>query len=168
MTGKMLASIQTTRRRVLAALATGVLAMGLLTSCFPNTRYVDYRHTDVRGWEKDSVLTFYVSPLDEGGPYVEELGLRTEGSYPFLRLSLVIEQQLFPSGKLLTDTLNLPIYDQQGKPIGRGLSIYQQELPFRFLHINEGDSLAIRIHHNMLRRSLPGVTEVGIHLLKRE
>ena len=154
--------------KVLHTLSITGLLTSLTVSCFPNTRYVDYHHTDVRGWEKDSVLFFGVAPLDEGGPYVEELGLRTEGSYPFLRLSLIIEQQVFPSGKHITDTLNLPIYDEQGHPIGRGLTVYRQELPFRFLHLNEGDSLAIRIHHNMLRRSLPGVTEVGIHLLKRE
>ena len=154
--------------KVLQTLVTMGLLTLILVACYPNTRYVDYRHTDVKGWEKDSVLFFGVAPLDEGGPYVEELGLRTESNYPFMRLSLIIEQQLFPSGKHITDTLNLPIYDQEGTPVGRGLSVYRQELPFRFLRLNEGDSLAIRIHHNMLRRSLPGVTEVGIHLLKRE
>ena len=145
-----------------------LMALCLLVACYPNTRYVEYHHTDVTGWEKDSVLCFGIAPLEESGPYVEELGLRTESSYPFLHLSLVIEQQVYPSGRHITDTLQLPIYDQEGHPVGRGLSIYRQELPFRFINLHEGDSLAIRIHHNMLRRSLPGVTEVGIHLLKRE
>lgn len=146
----------------------GILTVCLLTACFPNTRYVDYRHTDVSGWEKDSVLLFHVSPLDEGGPYVEEIGLRTEGSYPFLHLTLVVEQQVFPSGRLIVDTLRLPIYDEQGSPVGRGLSVYRQEQPFRFLNLQAGDSLAISIHHHMLRRLLPGVSEVGIHLLKKD
>lgn len=145
-----------------------ILTVCLLTACYPNTRYVDYHHTDVSGWEKDSVLLFYVPPLEEGGPYVEEIGLRTEGSYPFLRLSLVVEQQVFPSGKQFVDTLRLPIYDEGGSPVGRGLSVYRQELPFRFINLQAGDSLAIRIHHHMLRRLLPGVSEVGIHLLKRD
>lgn len=146
----------------------GILTVCLLAACFPNTRYVDYHHTAVSGWERDSVLSFHIPSLDEGGAYVEEIGLRTENSYPFLQLSLVVEQQVSPSGQHIVDTLMLPIYEEDGSPVGQGLSVYRQELPFRFLNLHQGDSLTIRIHHNMRRRSLPGVTEVGIHLLKRD
>ncbi len=157
----------------------GLFTACLLTACFPNTRYVDYHHTAVSGWEKDSVLVFLVPPLDEGGPYVEEIGLRTESSYPFLHLSLVVEQQVVSLGsaakdqvsrneKHIVDTLDLPIYEEDGSPVGLGLSVYRQELPFRFLNLQSGDSMVVKIHHNMRRRLLPGVSEVGIHLLKRD
>ena len=78
-------------------IVTGVLLTAVLTACEWNTVYNHYEHTPIAGWEKNDTLNFVVGPLKDGGDYVEEVGVRISGDYPFTGLNLIVEQLLMPS-----------------------------------------------------------------------
>ena len=133
------------------------------TSCDRKTIYYHYEHAPVSGWEKNDVLSFYVSPVSEG-TYREELGLRIDKSYPFMGLCLVIKQTILPSGYVHSDTLNCKLIDEDGNNKGPGLSYYQYNFHVNTLHLQEGDSLHITVKHNMKREIMPGISDIGIRL----
>ena len=137
-------------------------------ACHPYTQYDEYRHTDATGWNRDSLLTFDVPAIEQDGTYIEELNIRTDNNYPFRQLSLTIDQQVLPSGKHIIDTLDIDIYDNEGDAAGKGFSIYQNQLIFKFISLHKGDSLHINVGHNMRRHSIPGINDVGIKLDLRE
>ncbi|MBQ2553963.1 MAG: gliding motility lipoprotein GldH [Prevotella sp.] len=160
--------MQTTRiRHYLHTIITGLSAV-LLTACFPDTHYVTYQHVDADGWERDSVLEYTIPHVDDDGTYMSEIDLRTTRAYPFTRLYLIVSQTIYPAGRTITDTLNLEISDNQGRQKGRGFTLLQQERPFRFLQLHQGDSLVIHVSHHMRRRLLSGISDVGYRLVHND
>ncbi|MBR5688440.1 MAG: gliding motility lipoprotein GldH [Prevotella sp.] len=136
-------------------------------ACHPYTQYDEYRHTDASGWDRDSILTFDVPAIEQDGTYIEELNIRTDNNYPFRQLSLTVDQQILPSGKHLIDTLQIDVYDDEGDASGKGFSIFQNQLVFKFISLHKGDSLHINVSHNMRRHSISGINDVGIRLEQR-
>lgn len=159
------------RRNKLTSLA--MLAVALLVmACNGNTVYHQYEHTPVEGWERTDTLHYTVENIKATADYQEEIGLRINGSYPFTSLFLVVEQHIRPgiqnlaslNETLRKDTINCKLVDQEGNIKGRGINYYQYNFMLTMLHLNVGDTLDIRIHHNMRREILPGISEVGIRL----
>lgn len=139
-----------------------------LTACNRRTVYHHYEHTPVSGWEKNDTLVFYTDPMQDDGHYIEEIGLRINGSYPFMGLNLIIEQTVYPSKDTRSDTLNCTLIDEQGYPKGRGISHYQNLFHLTTLKLNRGESLHIAIRHDMKREILPGISDIGIRLRKAD
>ena len=133
-------------------------------ACHPYTQYDEYRHTNASGWDRDTLLIFDVPPLEQDGTYIEELNIRTDNNYPFRQLSLVVDQEVLPANKHIIDTLQIDVYDDEGDASGKGFSIYQNELVFKFITLHKGDSLHISVGHNMRRHIIPGVNDVGVKL----
>ena len=144
----------------------GVFMMLILTACHEKTVYHDYQEASSSGWEKNDPLSFHVPPIKETGNYVEEVGLRINGSFPFQNLNLIIEQTRKNTGERLCDTLVCKLINKQGYPEGRGISEYQYTFPLKTLQLEKGDSLYIEIRHDMKREILPGITDIGIKLSK--
>ncbi len=138
-----------------------------LVSCNRKTVYDRYGHTPITGWEKNDTLSFYVSPMAEGGNYAEELGLRINGAYPFMDLCLVVEQRILPGNLTLRDTVNCQLADNNGQMKGHGISFYQYNIPITELKLSKGDSLQVFIRHNMKREILPGISDVGVKLTRQ-
>ena len=67
----------------------------ILSACSGSTVYDEYAHTPIAGWEKNDTLSFEVSPLLEPGHYKQSLGLRITGAYPFMGLTLIVEQTVY-------------------------------------------------------------------------
>ena len=67
----------------------------ILSACSGSTVYDEYAHTPIAGWEKNDTLSFEVSPLLEPGHYRQSLGLRITGAYPFMGLTLIVEQTVY-------------------------------------------------------------------------
>lgn len=144
------------------------LSAALLTACFPDTHHVEYQHVDVDGWERDSVLLYHIPHADADGSYMSEIDLRTTRDYPFTRLYLIVSQTILPANKTVTDTLRMDISDEQGQQQGRGLTLLQQEQPFRFMQLHKGDSIVVCIRHHMRRRLLQGVSDIGYRLVHKD
>ena len=144
----------------------GVFMMLILTACHENTVYHDYQQPSSSGWEKNDPLSFHIPAVKETGNYVEEVGLRINGSFPFQNLNLIIEQTKKNTGERLCDTLVCKLISKQGYPEGRGISEYQYIFPLKTLPLEKDDSLFIEIRHDMKREILPGITDIGIKLSK--
>ena len=139
--------------------------MGLmLTACTRRTIYSHYEHTPITGWEKTDHLTFVCSPVNADGNYREEVGLRINSAYPFMGLTLIVEQQVQPSGMKRSDTLSCRLINTDGTPLGEGVSFFQYSFYLCNMQLSRGDSLHVSIRHNMRREILPGIADVGVTL----
>ena len=150
-------------------MGTLLLAMALtwLTSCLRQTAYYHFEHTPLTGWEKNDALEYSVSPMADDCTLSEEVELRTNILYPFQGLTLVLEQEVLPRRYIRRDTINCSIADKEGKIKGEGTGIYTYGYQVADLQLARGDSLHIRLRHNMKREILPGIADVGIRLRKR-
>ena len=151
-----------TYRQVIIGLMLTV-AWGLV-SCDRLPIYSHYEPTPTSGWEKNDTVCFGIPPVSEAGYYKEELGLRINENYPFQGLSLVVEQTVLPSGYCHYDTLSCHLIDRDGTVRGTGLNHFQFNFHVNTIRLAEGDSLQIRVKHNMKRIILPGVTDIGIKI----
>ena len=155
------------RHSQIISIAVAFLATALFASCFPDTVFYQYHSTSLKGWDRVDKLEFSVPVVNNSGYYLEEIGVRTDGRYPFRTLSLVVDQTVVATAghrivPQRSDTLGLEIYDDSGKPLGDGVSIKQHVMPFRNIQLETGDSIFVSIHHNMRRASLEGVAGIGL------
>ena len=143
-----------------------LLTILLLTACKQSTVYYHYENTPEGGWEKNDVLTFDVDTMRSDGTYQEALAMRISNKYPFMQLTIIVEQTVYPAGTTMTDTLDCHLIDERGNTTGQGISQYQYLFPLKSLQLHRGDSLHLSVHHDMKREILPGITGVGIKIEK--
>lgn len=136
----------------------------MMAGCTTDTVYNSYQHTPIKGWEKNDTLKFDIPRLAEGGPYALDLGLRINSAYPFMSLTLIVEQTIYPGNRQYRDTLNCPLINENGNMLGQGVSSFQYNFHANRLHLDTGDSLHITVRHDMKREILPGVSDIGIIL----
>ncbi len=146
-------------------LATGLLAVMLTTTgCERHTLYHHYEHTPLTAWEKSDTLFFAVRKMTDRALIRRDVELRISDRYPYQQLCLVVEQTTLPSRFIRRDTLNCRLTSPEGEMLGKGVTLYQKSFHLPDVILNEGDSLAIKVHHAMKRQSLPGIADVGILL----
>ena len=139
------------------------IVMGF-TSCDTNTPYYHYAHTPIDGWEKNDTLRYDVQPLKKGGEHQITVALRLNGAYPFRKLYLIMEQDVFPRLQCKTDTICFDVTSKEGRFTGNGISYYQYTVPVCRQHFMENDSIHITIRHAMKRDILPGISDIGVKL----
>jgi len=141
------------------------MPMLLLMACNYNNKVYDhYVESEVEGWEKNESITFGIDSLKESGHYALMLGLRISDRYPFQNLQMVVDQTIYPSQQTVHDVIECKVTDKQGAMLGHGISIYQYDLPVRKLFYQKGDSISVKVRHNMKREILPGIINVGVTL----
>lgn len=152
-------------KKTLASVAVVVGALAL-SAC--NGRYVydKYVSTPVAGWEKNDTLSFEVAPVDSTLTYRSQLGLRITDAYPFTAVTLIVEQHVYPRNEVFVDTLHCQLADRRGNAAGKGISYHQYTFPITELHLQHGDSIHVRVRHDMKREILPGISDVGLSLQK--
>ncbi len=186
------------KRLFYTLLIIGSLSLSMMvTSCKESTVYYKYAHTSIAGWEKNDTLSFAIPPLTSTGLYQENLGLRITGAYPFMGITLIVEQEIFPNQEskkekeernklqimgvkshqakkvahgekiVKLDTIQCNLINKDGVTTGQGISYYQYNFPINLYHFNENDSIHIMIRHDMKREILPGISDIGIKLEKR-
>jgi gliding motility-associated lipoprotein GldH len=133
-------------------------------ACTEGTVYNQYEPTPLNGWERNDTITFQTEAMESAGNYLEEVGIRINADYPFASLSLVVDQTVTPSNKTYTDTLTCRLFDDSGKALGNGISLYQYILPLTTLKLDKGECVRVAIHHCMKREILPGIMDVGVKL----
>lgn len=136
----------------------------LAVACQLDTAYNHYEPTPLSGWERNDTLIYHVGPIRQDGHYIEEIGLRINGDYPFKSLNLIVEQRILPSGYMHRDTLSCSVFDEQGIAKGRGVSHYQYLFHLTTLSLHKDDRLHIAIRHDMKREILPGISDIGVKL----
>lgn len=146
------------------------VACFLLSSCKDSLVYDQFAHTPIAGWEKNDTLTFDIPPLASNGYYQEQLGLRITGAYPFMGLTLIVEQTIYPdehkkSEKIeKVDTIQCNLIDKNGVTKGQGISYFQYNFPINVYRMNENDSIHVTVRHDMKREILPGISDIGLKL----
>lgn len=149
------------------SIATAAIAVVAFYSCSDNRVFDTYKNTNLSGWEKNDTISFSIPALKESGAYDSELGLRINESYPFMGLTLIVEQRIFPADTTVSDTLKCRLIDNLGNTNGQGVSYYQYRFHIRTMELKQGDSLQVSIRHNMKREILPGVSDIGMSLSLR-
>ncbi len=140
--------------------------LALCMACTEGKVYHHYDHTPIAGWEKVDTLTYNVPALADSGLYATDLGLRINNSFPFMGLTLIVEQTVYPSHQRLIDTLNCKLMGQDGTAKGQGVSYYQYHFKVSQTLLHQGDSLHITVRHDMKREILPGISDIGIAVNK--
>lgn len=150
------------------AIATIVLLIATIinTSCDNSTIYNKYIHADTRGWGKNEVMEYTIDSIAQTGTYNMTLGLRINNTYPFQNLNMLISQTIYPANITHTDTITCRVTDKQGKMHGYGVTLYQYALPAATTKYAKGDSIKVRVIHNMKREVLPGIVDIGIKIAK--
>lgn len=136
----------------------------LFSACTPNVVYNKYQSAPLTGWDRNDTLFFEVPKLTHGGAYDMEMGLRINGDYPFMALTLIVEQTVLPKGNVVCDTVNCQFFDQQGRQLSGGISYFQYTFPIRTVNLQANDSLHVTVRHGMKKEILPGISDVGISL----
>ena len=96
------------------------------------------------------------------------MGLRINNAFPFISMTLIVEQTVLPANKTVIDTINCPLMGKDGQVRGKGVGYYQYHFPVSLMQLNENDSLHITVRHDMKREILPGVSDIGIELERRQ
>lgn len=136
----------------------------MLAACNRRLVYDKYVSTPVAGWEKNDTLSFEISPVDSAASYQSYLGLRITDAYPFTALTLIVEQHVYPRDEIKIDTVHCQLTDDRGNATGNGLSYHQYKFPITLMQLQHGDSIHVRVRHDMKREILPGVSDIGMSL----
>lgn len=144
-----------------------VMSLLILSACNSRLVYDRYASTPISGWEKNDTLSFDIRPVDGTDTYDMWLGLRTSEAYPFTAITLIVEQHIYPRDTIINDTVSCKITDRHGNASGSGVNFHQYRFPVAALQLQEGDSIHIRVRHDMKREILPGISDVGISLNRK-
>lgn len=136
----------------------------MIAACNRRLVYDKYVSTPVAGWEKNDTLSFEISPVDSAASYQSYLGLRITDAYPFTALTLIVEQHVYPRDEIKIDTVHCQLTDNRGNATGNGLSYHQYKFPITLMQLQHGDSIHVRVRHDMKREILPGVSDIGMSL----
>ena len=151
----------------ICGIAMAMLAAVVMAACEQPVVYSHYEPTPLSGWAHNDTVHFQIPKMKKTGASATDIGLRINTTYPFLSLSLVVDRTVFPSFTTYTDTLSCDLIDKKGQAKGQGLSVFQYLFPLSDINLNEGDSLAIEVRHDMRMELLPGISDIGIQLTSK-
>lgn len=140
-----------------------IVALATLSACDSKV-YDTYHHTPLAGWEKNDTLYYDVPRITRAGIYELTLGVRTNNAFPFMAITLIVDQTILPSRQTVSDTLDCQLVKSGGTYKEGGINYYEYTTHVRTLSLAPQDSLHITVRHDMKRDILPGVSDVGIAL----
>lgn len=157
---------------LLYIIALMVITMGAASCSDPRT-YDQYRSVLLQGWSRNDTLSFDI-PRQWEGNYQLDLCIRAAQTYPYRNISMIIERKVIyyrqrkKREKTYNDTINCEIINDKGILVGRkGISNTEIRQAITAFRLNRNDSMHVTIRHIMSRESLPGISDVGIRLLKK-
>ena len=157
---------------LLYIIALMVIAMSAASCSDPRT-YDRYKSVSLQGWSRKDTLTFNI-PQQWEGNYQLDLCLRASQTYPYRNISMIIERKVIyyrqrkKREKTYNDTINCEIVNDKGILAGqKGITSTEIRQAISSFRLNRNDSMHVTIHHIMSRESLPGISDVGIRLLKK-
>lgn len=153
------------RKIVVTAIIVGLM---VLCGCQRQVVYHQFRHISEPGWDKTDTLHFDITPLKADGTYSINAELRTDKNFPFQKLTLEVNQTVFPSLETYHDKINCDLISEDGVINGDGISYFQYRFHVRDISLHQGDSIHLSLTHNMKREIMPGIADVGICLSAAE
>jgi gliding motility-associated lipoprotein GldH len=147
---------------------TGIL---LVYSCDSNQIFDEYKALPNQ-WNKDTVMSFTVTPPDSTKLYNLFINIRNTNDYKFSNLFLIAEIN-FPNGKTIKDTLEYQMTKPDGTLLGKGFTdIKENKLWYKErVQFDEVGAYVITIKHVMRNNgdingvdNLEGITDVGFRI----
>lgn len=140
-------------------------------TCDSNSIFDEYQSVSNQ-WNKDSIITFKVNPLDSINGYNVFVNLRNTNDYKYNNLFLIVSTK-FPNGKVIQDTLEYKMAKPNGEFLGTGFSDlkenklwYKENVVFQ-----ESGEYQFTIQHAMRENgkvdgivNLEGITDVGLRI----
>jgi gliding motility-associated lipoprotein GldH len=161
----------------MATIKTGIMAIAallLLASCDEKRVFDEYKELD--GWQKDSTLTFNYEAADSTQLYNVFVTTRTNNSYPYSNIFLIVHMEQ-PGTKLIqADTLEYQMANPDGTLMGSGFSDvkesklwYKENIKFpKKGKYKFSIQQAVRKANEIPGvQQLEGVTEVGLRIEKK-
>lgn len=132
---------------------------------------------DVDGWDSRDTLTFdlQTDTIDTNSLKCKVI-VRTTMVYPYKKLNLIATLLSSPrdsslathpsSSEKTSYRLTYTLYGENGRHTGTGFPFYENTMSLPQLRTEPSRTYRLFISHSMRRNLLPGVSEVGIDLLK--
>jgi gliding motility-associated lipoprotein GldH len=133
-----------------------------------NVLCFEYHAVPIDGWEQHYAQTYRVDTVSVDGDYDVSVGVRATNFYPFQSLWLLVRQQMADPDTVIVDTVVCTLSDKQGNEQGKGLSLYQHLFHVDDVHLTRGQSATITVSHIMRRSILPGISDVGVLVKRKE
>ncbi len=148
------------------------LALMIVTfsSCDRNRVFDDYK--PIKGWNKDSVVTFQLNNIDSSKVYDLFINVRNTNEYQYSNLFLIAEIK-FPQGKVISDTLEYEMTKPNGEWLGTGFGdVKESKLWYKEdVRFDEPGEYKVTIQQAMRRNGevdgiqvLEGITHVGFRI----
>jgi gliding motility-associated lipoprotein GldH len=145
------------------------LLIASFSSCNKKEIIEDYRRLQHSEWHQDTLLVFEINIPDPKKVYDLSFTVRNEGRYGFSNLWLFVAITP-PSGKAMTDTVELTLATPSGEWIGSGLGdLYDKKYPYKqTIFFPETGKYTISVRQGMRTQTgiLNGIHDFGISLEK--
>ena len=149
-------------KRILLFLTTVLL----LASCDRSTLMHSYQPLKDNCWDRADTVKFALPSLSQDENCSVLIGLRLNNDYPYEQLVMQVEQNLQHPTAYKLDTIYYNVTDQGGDFTENGVHFFQYETQGFPLYLKKGQTGEIRIRHLMHREVLPGIVDVGIHIIR--
>jgi len=146
-----------------------VLLIAFMTGCNKKAIVEDYRSLKNAEWNQDTALVFDITIPDPKKVYDLSFTVRNEGRYAYSNLWVFVTITP-PSGKELSDTVELTLAKPSGEWLGSGLGdLYDRKYPYKkTIFFPEIGKYTITVRQGMRtpKGILTGIHDFGISLEK--
>ncbi len=138
-----------------------------LAACGSNALYQDSKMIPEEGWRKNDFVKFDFDVADTSVSYNVLVDIRNNDAYPFQNFWLFIHAMM-PDSTEFSDTLDCVLADNRGKWLGTSSgSMYHVPVAFRLdTKFDIPGTYHFDLIQGMRMDTLPGITEIGIRILK--
>ncbi len=144
--------------------------VALLFSCTQGEAYYRFHHLKNGQWHQDSVLVFKMDSLSFNpvSRYDVSLEFAENSRYAYRDCWVYIRHNLTDT-VFHTDSLQIILSDEFGKPIGSGVGgLYQLSVPYvSSIVLDTARVYEMHIRHAMRDEWLQGVEKVGVKVMER-
>lgn len=139
----------------------------IMCACSTDRRYSHFINIPNDGWNREDELIYELPKSEYKGKDNLMLMIRSNSSYPYNNLSLIISQKTIPSGKQRIDTMRIKLTNAEDTN-KQGLVTYQQNIPIDGLYHKQNDSTTVTIRHYMRSETIHGIKDIGIETREYE
>jgi len=147
-----------------------IIMLAVITAaCQRNVKYSENYRVEDGNWSMFDQAKYTCTIDDTLKTYNIGLSLRTSTEYPYRNIYLFV-LTTFPSGTVITDTIQAMVTDEKGKWLGRGAGdIRELTIPFKSnVYFPEKGEYHFRVIHGMRDTTLKGVYDVGLRISLKE
>ncbi len=138
----------------------------IISACGKRTTvYNQYKEIPSKGWDKDSAAHFDVT-LEKETPFSVLINIRNRNDYKSQNMWLFVNYQT-PEKKIIKDTLNFYLADNQGRWLGSGFgSLHEMQVVYLpKVKFPTSGTYTFEIKHGMRDSSLVGINDIGLEIL---